>query len=76
MSREHGLSGGDAWRSLQTRLFILALLLSVTALRTLEKDSEPSIYSLAYQTILILGSPKLQQTSRWRRLRALCCWCC
>ncbi|KAM6188800.1 uncharacterized protein WM294_015149 [Sarcoramphus papa] len=45
------------------------------ALRTLEKDSEPSIYSLAYQTILILGSPKVQQTSR-RSLRALCCWCC
>ncbi|KAK2513032.1 hypothetical protein Q9966_016241 [Columba livia] len=43
------------------------------ALQPLEQDSEPSICSLAAQTIHILGNPREQPRSRWT-LRALCCW--
>nr|XP_021150236.1 uncharacterized protein LOC110362641 isoform X3 [Columba livia] len=43
------------------------------ALQALEKDSEPSICSLAAQTIVILSSARKWQRSRWI-LRALCCW--
>ncbi|KAK2513630.1 hypothetical protein Q9966_016087 [Columba livia] len=43
------------------------------ALQPLEWDSEPSICSLAAQTIRILGNPREQPRSRWT-LRGLCCW--
>ncbi|KAK2511883.1 hypothetical protein Q9966_016531 [Columba livia] len=43
------------------------------ALQPLEQDSEPSICSLAAQTIRILGNPREQPRSRWT-LRGLCCW--
>ncbi|KAK2514225.1 hypothetical protein Q9966_015812 [Columba livia] len=43
------------------------------ALQPLEQDSEPSICSLAAQTIRILDNPREQPRSRWT-LRALCCW--
>ncbi|KAK2511886.1 hypothetical protein Q9966_016534 [Columba livia] len=43
------------------------------ALQPLELDSEPSICSLAAQTIRILGNPREQPRSRWT-LRGLCCW--
>ncbi|KAK2511239.1 hypothetical protein Q9233_017112 [Columba guinea] len=45
------------------------------AIQPLEQDSEPSICSLAAQTIRILGNPREQPRSRWT-LRALCCWPC
>ncbi|KAK2514661.1 hypothetical protein Q9233_014817 [Columba guinea] len=44
-----------------------------SALQPLEQDREPSICSLAAQTIRILGNPREQPRSRWT-LRALCCW--
>ncbi|KAK2511022.1 hypothetical protein Q9233_017274 [Columba guinea] len=43
------------------------------ALQPLEQDREPSICSLAAQTIRILGNPREQPRSRWT-LRGLCCW--
>ncbi|KFP63113.1 Maestro heat-like repeat-containing protein family member 7, partial [Cariama cristata] len=43
-----------------------------SALQTLQKDRESSVCSLATQTILILSSPRVQQTSGWT-LRGLCC---
>ncbi|KAM9591992.1 maestro heat-like repeat-containing protein family member 7 [Morphnus guianensis] len=44
------------------------------ALKTLQEDIEPSICSLAAQTMLIVGSPRKRPASGWTR--ALCCWPC
>ncbi|KAK2515352.1 hypothetical protein Q9966_015413 [Columba livia] len=43
------------------------------AIQPLEEDSEPSICSLASQTIVIVCSSWKRPRSRWT-LRALCCW--
>ncbi|KAK2523260.1 hypothetical protein Q9966_012149 [Columba livia] len=43
------------------------------AIQPLEQDSEPSICSLASQTIVIVCSSWKRPRSRWT-LRALCCW--
>ncbi|XP_052630785.1 maestro heat-like repeat family member 5 [Harpia harpyja] len=44
------------------------------ALKPLQEDIEPSICSLAAQTMLIVGSPRKRPASGWTR--ALCCWPC
>ncbi|KAK2514603.1 hypothetical protein Q9966_015666 [Columba livia] len=58
---------GDAQASLQEAA------LRFIAIQPLEQDSEPSICSLASQTIVIVCSSWKRPRSRWT-LRALCCW--
>ena len=53
---------------------ISAPFLSVAALKALEKDVEPSVCSLASQTVLILSPPRKRPASG--STRALCCWPC
>lgn len=55
--------GGDAWGSLQTGGFISALFLQVTAPQSLKTDSDAFVCSLAGQTVLILGSPRVRRKS-------------
>ncbi|KAM6387490.1 maestro heat-like repeat-containing protein family member 7 [Pluvialis apricaria] len=45
------------------------------ALKPLVNDADPSVESLATQTLLILGAPRRQPTSGWS-LRTLCCGLC
>ncbi|KAM9239547.1 maestro heat-like repeat-containing protein family member 7 isoform 2-T5 [Leptosomus discolor] len=45
-----------------------------SALKPLEEDVEPSVCSLALQTVLIVSSPRKQPASGWTRV--LCCWPC
>ncbi|KAK2515351.1 hypothetical protein Q9966_015412 [Columba livia] len=58
---------GDAQASLREAA------LRFIAIQPLEEDSEPSICSLASQTIVIVCSSWKRPRSRWT-LRALCCW--
>ncbi|KAK2524993.1 hypothetical protein Q9233_009040 [Columba guinea] len=58
---------GDAQASLREAA------LRFIAIQPLEEDSEPSICSLAAQTIVIVCSSWKRPRSRWT-LRALCCW--
>ncbi|KAK2525017.1 hypothetical protein Q9233_009064, partial [Columba guinea] len=58
---------GDAQASLREAA------LRFIAIQPLEEDSEPSICSLATQTIVIVCSSWKRPRSRWT-LRALCCW--
>ncbi|KAK2512577.1 hypothetical protein Q9966_016355 [Columba livia] len=58
---------GDAQASLREAA------LRFIAIQPLEQDSEPSICSLASQTIVIVCSSWKRPRSRWT-LRALCCW--
>ncbi|KAM9610620.1 maestro heat-like repeat-containing protein family member 7 [Morphnus guianensis] len=44
------------------------------ALKPLQEDMEPSVCSLAAQTMLIVGFPRERPASGWTR--ALCCWPC
>lgn len=66
--------GGDVWGPLQALEFILFLFLLVTALQSLQTDSDSSVSSLAVQTACILKSPRVQRKQGFI-LRALCCWC-
>jgi len=75
VSREHGLEGMPGGLCTQ-RGFISALLLSVTALKILERDSDASVRSLAAQTILNLNPRRPWWWTLGRNLRALCCCCC
>ncbi|XP_074454477.1 uncharacterized protein LOC141747704 [Larus michahellis] len=45
------------------------------ALQPLVNDAEPSVRSLASQTLMTLGTRRKQPTSWWS-LRTLCCWLC